>query len=409
VIATEDRVDEGSLRYEGWRVVAASSVSLFLGSLLVYTSAIFLKPLSEEFTWSREAVSSAFGLAPLMFALCSVPFGYLLDRLGPRAVVWPCLMVFGGGLASLSLLTPHLSHLYAVFIVLGIVAPGISTIAYGRAISSWFTRRRGMALAVAICGGSIGGMVHPPAVQALIRIAGWRTAYLTLGALVLAIGLPTVLRFVRERPRSMSAADPRAAGASIREGLTSRVFWILVIVLFASSLAPNGALVHLSALLTDRGVSASHGAIALSAMAGAAVVGRLLTGWLVDRFFAARVSFALLALGALGTFLLSSAHSITTGMLAAMLIGFGMGGESDVAPYLLSRYFGLRSFSTLYGFTWIASGFAAAAGPILMGRAFDATGSYETLLVRLAIGTLCVATLMLTLPRYDSLHAPLKN
>jgi MFS family permease len=409
VITTDDPVGEGSLRYEGWRVVAASGLSLFLGSLLVYTSAIFLKPLSEAFSWSREAVSSAFGLAPLMFALCAVPFGYLLDRLGPRTIVWPCLLVFGGGLASLALLTPHLSHLYAVFIVLGIVAPGISTIAYGRAISSWFTQRRGMALAVAICGGSIGGMVHPPAVQALIRIAGWRTAYLTLGAVVLAIGLPTVLRFVRERPRSRSAVDPGPAGASVREGLSSSVFWILVIVLFASSLAPNGALVHLSALLTDRGVSATHGAIALSAMAGASVVGRLLTGWLVDRFFAARISFGLLALGALGTFLLSGAHSTTTGVLAAMLIGFGMGGESDVAPYLLSRYFGLRSFSTLYGFTWIASGFAAAAGPILMGRAFDATGSYDALLVRLAIVTLCVATLMLTLPRYDSLPAPLKN
>jgi MFS family permease len=409
VIATEDPVDEGSLRYEGWRVVAASSVSLFLGSLLVYTSAVFLKPLSEEFSWSREAVSFAFGLAPLMFALCSVPFGYLLDRLGPRAVVWPCLTVFGGGLASLSLLTPHLWHLYAVFVVLGIVAPGISTIAYGRAVSSWFTRRRGLALAVAICGGSIGGLVHPPAVQALIRFTGWRTAYLTLGVLVLAIGLPTVLRFVREQPRSMAAADRRAAGASVREGLTSRVFWILVIVLFASSLAPNGALVHLSALLTDRGVSAAQGAMALSAMAGAAVVGRLLTGWLVDRFFAPRVSFALLAVGALGTFMLSGAQSITTGALAAMLIGFGMGGESDVVPYLLSRYFGLRSFSTLYGSTWIASGFAAAAGPILMGRAFDATGSYEALLVRLAIVTLCVATLMLALPRYDSLQAPPKN
>ena len=136
-------------------------------------------------------------------------------------------------------------------------------------------------------------------------------------------------------------------------------------------------------------------------MGGASLLGRLVTGWLLDRFFAARVSFVLLAMAALGTFLLSGAQSLPMGVLAAVLIGFGMGGEADVMPYLLSRYFGLRSFSTLYGLTWTAYACAGAIGPVLMGKAFDATGSYEALLVRLAAGMLAVATLMLLAPRYD--------
>ena len=78
-----------------------------------------------------------------------------------------------------------------------------------------------------------------------------------------------------------------------------------------------------------------------------------------------------------------------------------MGGEADVTPYLLSRYFGLRAFATLYGFTWTAYAVAGAIGPILMGRAFDLTGSYTTLLMALAAATLAVATLMLLLPRYE--------
>jgi MFS family permease len=164
--------------------------------------------------------------------------------------------------------------------------------------------------------------------------------------------------------------------------------------------------VHLPALLTDRGVPAHLGALAMSAMGGASLVGRLVTGWLVDRFFAARVSFVLLVLAALGTFVLAGSRSFAMGILAAALIGFGMGGESDGTPYLLSRYFGLRSLSTLYGFTWVATGFAGAIGPILIGRAFDATGSYEVLLVRLAIVTLAVAALMLAMPRYAPAHAP---
>jgi MFS family permease len=79
-----------------------------------------------------------------------------------------------------------------------------------------------------------------------------------------------------------------------------------------------------------------------------------------------------------------------------------MGGEADVTPYLLARYFGLRSFATLYGWTWTAYACAGAVGPVLMGRAFDAQGSYARLLTWMALGTLVTGLLMLTLPRRDA-------
>jgi MFS family permease len=104
---------------------------------------------------------------------------------------------------------------------------------------------------------------------------------------------------------------------------------------------------------------------------------------------------------ALGTFLLAGARSLPIGIGAAALIGFGMGGEGDVTPYLLSRYFGLKSFSTLYGFTWTAYAMAGAVGPIIMGRAFDLSGSYSALLVQLGAATLAAASLLLLLPRYN--------
>ena len=394
-------MNEDSLRYEGWRVAAASGVSVFLSSLTVVTFAIFLKPLSEEFSWSREAVSAAFGVAAVTASLCAAPLGLLLDRFGPKRVVVPCLTLLGLAFASLAALTPRLWHLYAVFGVIGAAGIGTSPMAYARAISSWFDRRRGMALAVAISGAPLGGIIHPPAAQALIQFVGWRGACVALGGLMLAIGLPMAVRFVRERPRSRSNTEP-VAGAPVREGLISPVFAMLVVVLFCSAMIQNGTIVHLPALLTDRGISPGRGAIALSSMGAAAVLGRLVTGWLIDRFFAARVSCVMLAVSALGAFLLSDAHSFAAGVLAAMLIGFGVGGESDIIPFLLSRYFGLRSFSTLYGFTWIAVTSAGAIGPVLMARSFDATGSYQGILVNLAFTTLGAATLMLAMPRYDA-------
>jgi MFS family permease len=397
-----DLREEADLRYEGWRVAGAASVGVFVSfaSLLVYTFGVLLKPLAEEFAWSRESVSAAFGVAAMTVAACSPPLGYLLDRGNPRRIIVPSLVIFGSAFASLSLLTPHLWHLYATFFVLGVVGNGTAQMAYSRAVSSWFHERRGIALAVVMSGGAIGAIVLPPAAEALIQTLGWRGACVALGAMVLVVGVPIVTRFIRERP------DERGAkvvldGVSVREGVTSRVFWILIVVLFAQSIAQNGALTHMPALLTDRGVPASGAALALSVMGAASLLGRLSTGWLLDRFFAPRVGFCLLSVAALGTYLLAGAQSLTFGVLAAALIGFGMGAEADVTPYILSRYLGLRSFAMLYGFTWTAYAIAGAVGPILMGRAFDATGSYTTLLTQLAIGTFLIAALMLLMPGYE--------
>ena len=388
---------ETDFRYEGWRVAGAASVGVFVSfaSLLVYTFGVLLKPLAEEFSWSREAVSAAFGIAAMTVAACSPPLGYLFDRVKPTRIIVPCLIVFGCAFASLALLTPRLWQLYLTFFVLGVVGNGTAQMAYSRAVSSWFERRRGTALAVVMSGGAIGAIVLPPAAEALIETVGWRRACLVLGAMVLVVGIPIVARFIRERPADRGAATV-LDGVSIREGVTSRVFWILVVVLFAQSIAQNGALTHMSALLTDRGVPASGAALALSAMGAASLFGRLATGWLLDRFFAPRVGFCLLSVAAVGTYLLAGAQSLPVGVVAAALIGFGMGAEADVTPYILSRYLGLRSFAMLYGLTWTAYAIAGAIGPILMGRAFDATGSYRVLLVQLAVGTFLVASLMLS-------------
>jgi MFS family permease len=120
--AIEFRSDEGAFDYPGWRVALASGVGVFVSfaSLLVYTFGIFLKPLTDEFLWSRQSASLSFGIAAIMVAVCSPPLGDLLDRFGPRRIILPCLTIFGCAFASLGLLTNRIWHLYAVFIILGI-------------------------------------------------------------------------------------------------------------------------------------------------------------------------------------------------------------------------------------------------------------------------------------------------
>jgi MFS family permease len=394
---------ESSIGYRGWQVALASSACIFVSfaSLFVYTFGIFLKPLAAEFHWTREAVSAAFGFAALAIAACSPPLGLLLDRFPARRIILPSIAIFGCAFASLALLTHHLWHLYTVFLLLGVVGNGTAHLAFTRVLSTWFEARRGAAFAVLLAGGALGAMVLPLVAQAVISATGWRNAFLMLGAMVLAVGLPLGSR-VRERYVPERSERRSAPGTPVIEALQSRIFWIILTMLFLCSISQNGAIAHLSALLTDRRISAKNAAVAASALGGATLLGRLFTGWLLDRHFAPRVAACILAVAALGTLILSSARSLRAGVAGAICIGIGLGGEADITPYLLSKYFGLRSFSTLYGISWTAYAIAAAIGPLIMGKAFDVTGSYATLLVELAFTTLLAGLLMLLLPRYSS-------
>jgi MFS family permease len=125
-------------------------------------------------------------------------------------------------------------------------------------------------------------------------------------------------------------------------------------------------------------------------------------GWLLDRFFGPRVALGINLLTALGVFLLARAGSFPAGCFAAALIGIGAGGEAATTPYLLTRYFGLRAFSTLYGLTWTFYAAAGAIGPVLLGKAFDVTGSYAYLLGILAAALALAAAMNLLLPRYPA-------
>jgi predicted MFS family arabinose efflux permease len=400
--------NENNLRYRGWRVALAAAGCVFVSfaSLLVFTFSVFLKPITLEFGWSRESASLAFGIAAMTVAACSPPLGLLLDRFPSRRIALPCITIFGCAFASLSFMTGHLWQLYATFFVLGVVGNGTAQLAYTRAVTTWFREKRGAAFAVLMTGSAMGAMIWPPIAQTLIGSFGWRKTMVILGAMVLLVGWPLAM-LVRERTGAIDEGEGRgpgvaSSGLTAREGLRSRIFWIVAAVLFCGSISQNGAITHISALLTDRGVSPGDAALAASAIGGAALIGRWITGWLLDRFFAPRVASGLLLIAALGALILAVAHSTRMGVLGASLIGIGMGGEADVTPWLLAKYFGLRSFATLYALTWTVYAIAGAIGPVIMGKAFDATGSYEGLLIELAALTAASAALMFWMPRYGA-------
>src|SRR5271170_1834242 len=174
---------ESRLSYHGWRVVLAGffGVMVSFTAIVPFTFSQFLKPLSLAFGWNRGAISAGFSIAALTVGLASPVLGLLLDRLGPRRVIIPCILIFSFGYASLALLTPHLLHFYLIFFLIGVVGSGTAFLGYSRAISTWFDRRRGLALSFMLAGSGLGAMILPVIAQAVINHYGWRAGYGALG------------------------------------------------------------------------------------------------------------------------------------------------------------------------------------------------------------------------------------
>jgi|ERR1035438_3178500 MFS family permease len=398
-------LSEDDYKYYGWRVVLAACFGVMagFGSLFVYTFAVFVKPLSAQFGWNREAISLGFGFAAVTVGLCSPALGRLIDRFGPRRIILPCMTVFGCAIASLALLRSGLWQFYLTCVVIGMVGNGAAHLAYARSISTWFDQRLGTAVAFVMVGAGLGAMILPVVAQTIVSRSGWRAAYVSLGCLSLLLGVPLSWRYIADRGPGEKSSYPVAvarSGLTWQEGVGSFAFWIIVAVLFVSSISMNGAITHLSALLTDRGITPGDAALCASILGGSSVFGRIGVGWLLDRFFGARVALVVSLVTASGIFILARATTFAVGTFAAALIGVGAGGEAAITPYLLTRYFGLRAFSTLYGLTWTFYAAAGATGPVILGRAFDATGSYASLLIVLAGALSLAAAMNLLLPKY---------
>ena len=150
---------------------------------------------------------------------------------------------------------------------------------------------------------------------------------------------------------------------------------ISAVVLLGASV--HGTIIHLAALLSDRGMTAQGAALATSIAGFGLLAGRVGTGLLLDRYFAPRVAIGFCGSAATGIVLLLSTHERGMAFLAAFLVGLGMGAEGDIITYLTSRYFGLRSFAEIYGFSFGSFIVAGACGALLMGLGFDRTGSYS--------------------------------
>jgi MFS family permease len=399
-----DRITRGSVIV----ITAVLGVMVSFGSLVVFSFGVFMKPLSRQFGWSRSEISLGFTVTALMIAVFSPLIGRIVDRIGARRVLLPCTAVYGVAFCCLALLRT-LPEFYAIYLAIGMVGIGTTQLCYGRVISAWFDRRRGIALAAMMTGVGAGAIGIPPLATWLIDSFGWRPAYLILGGAIFLFSIIPTALFLRETPPGAPQERPALArlklpGLNAGDAFRTPTFWMLVTGFFLFSMSVNGCIAHLVPMLTDRGIGNQGAALALSILGVLTLCGRLLTGVLLDRFHGPRVTVVFFSIAAAGVAVISQAHQLAIAYTGAALIGLGMGAEMDVMLYLISRYFGLRSFSEIYGYALTGYAVAGALGPLFMGWSYDQLHSYTVVTVIFAAVMFAGALVLGLLPAYPQLE-----
>jgi cyanate permease len=256
-------------------------------------------------------------------------------------------------------------------------------------ISHWFNRYRGLALALSMMGIGVGSVVVPVLAERLIAMFGWRSAFAVFGGAVLLVPLPVLAGWLENDPAQrglLPDGDEKAAvphlpaqartGMSWREIWHSPTFWLLLCIFSLAGASVHGVALHMAAIFTDSGVSAARAATATSLVGAAVIVGRLCSGYLLDRMFAPRVAILFYSATALGIAILCTGVSGNLAFAACFLSGLGMGAEVESMAYMVSRYFGLAAFGTSYGVAFGAFMISGSAGVLLMGAGYDRFHSY---------------------------------
>jgi MFS family permease len=369
-------------------------VAMGMGPMNGGTLGLFMLPFQNEFGWSRTDVMISSTIVSVTVMTSFSFLGRLVDFVGAsRPIILFSMFALAAMFAAIPTFVSQLWHLHLAMVLIGTLAMGTNSLPYLRLLSKWFNRQLGLAFGITMAGIGIGYTVAPLLVQFMIDNFSWRAGYYALSSALLFIGIPLVAMIVKESPAAMglevdgavssstlTGAVSKDVGLTVAEATRTRIFWILLSSAFLLSFSLYGTHAHIVPMLSDRGMSGSSAASVAAAMGFSMFIGRIGSGYLLDKFFAPPVAVVAFSLSVVGTLILLLGGTNTMAFVAAIMIGVAMGTEGDVIMYLTNRYFGLRAFGTLSGFCWTAILAGIASSPILYAIDFDTSGNYSRIL-----------------------------
>ena len=394
----------------GWKSLLAATIGTMCGifTLTNYTQGFFVGPVTSEFGWSAPQFFLSYTVLMCSGLLTGPLIGYIAQRVGLRTVGIVGLIGHSLAYVVLSLNTGSLMLWYLSWALVAILGAGSLPIIWTGVLNNWFTKHRGKAIGITMAGTGLGAFLLPPIVEFLIANHGWRTAYRGIGLGALLISLPIVFALFKEKPDSSTATDGEVMankvepwGLTTGDAMRTKQFWILGAVLFLTVIVVAGLLSNFERIMTEQGFERSSIAQIAAVMGLTVIIGRLMVGALVDRFWAPGVAACFFLVATLGLLILVGTQvTMATALLVAVMIGLAAGAELDLLAYLTGKYFGPAHYPAIFGL--IIAFFTVGAGiaPPLFGMAAQMFQGYGTML-SISIGLLLVSILLfLSLGRY---------
>ena len=365
-------------------IVLGACLTQFTVIGLLFSYGLFFKALETDYGWSRTVLSSSTSITFLMMGILAFFVGRLGDRFGPRPVLAVTGVLCGAGYALLSQVTEpwQLFAVFGLLISTGMAAHDVVTLS---TIARQFDRRRGMMTGVVKVGTALGQIAVPPVAALLIALSDWRTALVILG-----IGAIVVLQAAAWLMRSPPPHDPsgpatEASGLSFRAACRTPTLWMLCAIQFSFFAALTTIPLHIVVHGMDLGMTPAVAAGLLSVLGGTSIAGRLAVGAGVDRF-GGRRTLMLCFLPLIASLLAFLVIAEIWALFAAVAVyGFAHGGFFTVTSPNVANYFGLRAHGAIFGLVIFCGMTGGAAGPILAGRIFDVTASYDPAFTTLAV------------------------
>jgi len=379
--------------FYGWWIVVAAFLNLFFAvGIIFYGFPVFYPAFVESLGFLRAQVTQGFLLG---FLVAGLPFGLLagavIDRIGARGVI-----LSGAGLVGISLLLmgsmTRLWHyeLFCIMEVLGYVLAG--PIANQVLVAHWFHMRRGRAMGYAYLGLGLGGVISPLLVHFLMRNFGWRHALEIVGLLILLVLFPVGIWITRSTPGEMGLLPDGAESVGLTEernsatvspasgvgaAIRSANFWL---ILAGSTLvmgAIGSVIQHFILFLKDQGYSVTTATRFSTALLASSLGGRVVVGYLADRFRKKNTMALFYALLSASLLFLGMARRPVAVWTFALIFGFSMGADYMLIPLVTAECFGTASLGKLLALIIMGYSLGQWGAPWMAGRLFDSRHSYE--------------------------------
>jgi MFS family permease len=369
-----------------WTRLWVALALMTIGGSGMYSMAVALPPLQAEFTIARGDASLPFTLTMIGFGLGGVLMGRLSDRFGVIVPVLIGSVSLGLGFIAASFSQNLFQFAAAHGLLIGLLGTSGTFVPLVADITLWFTRGRGIAVAIVMSGNYLAGTVWPPLMQHFIDTSGWRATYIGTGVFCL-IAMPLLALALRRKPPAIAevtgseAATAQARGALPLGFSPASLQALLCVAGVACCVAMSMPQMHMVAYCADLGFPAARGAEMLSVMMAFGIVSRLASGWIADR------------IGGLGTLLLGAVLQATALALflpfdglaalyvASALFGLFQGGIVPSYPLIVREYFSPREAGARTGTVIMATLVGMALGGWMPGWIFDMTGSYRAAFV----------------------------